>query len=191
MRRDISIIDRQMKNSVTAFLSLDFADAIPYIFTRCLKINPGDIISPRCFLTLSYISASLGLSNAIGIQVTLGRFTFESLENPVSLFDCIFTCVRKLWFIETFWYCRSLRNSLFCNVLQDISEQRYGIISVIHGRLVQTSAAQMPEFMPVCLRQLPCLNPIKRRWSIIIHNNWKVITTTWVRTNFPGYIKKR
>ena len=95
MRRDISIIDRQMMNSVTGFFSLDFADHIPYRSNRRLRIHLGDIISPRCIFTVSDISASLSLSNAIGIQVTLGWLTFEPLEGPVSVFDCIFTCVRK------------------------------------------------------------------------------------------------
>ena len=30
----------------------------------------------------------------------------------------------------------------------------------------------------------------KRKWSTILHINWKVITT-WARTNFPGEIKKK
>ena len=82
MRRDISIIDRQMMNSVTGFLSLDFADPIPYKFNRCLRIHLGDIISPRCFLTVSDISVRP--SNVIDIQVTLGWFTFEPLKGPVA-----------------------------------------------------------------------------------------------------------
>ena len=49
MRRDISIIDRQMMNSVTGFLSLDFVGPILYRFHQCLRIHLGDIISPRCF----------------------------------------------------------------------------------------------------------------------------------------------
>ena len=101
----------------------------------------GDIISPRCFLTVSDISASLSPSNAIDIQVTIGWLTFEPLKGPVALFDCILANVRKPWFIETFSYCRSLRNSFFCNVLQDGSEERHGIISICNGRLLQTSAA--------------------------------------------------
>ena len=101
---------------------------------------------------------SLSPSNAIDIQVTLGWFTFEPLKGPVALFDCIFANIRKPWFIETFWYCRSLRNSFFCNVLQDGSEERHGIISICNGRLLQTSAAEMLELI-LCLRQLPSLNP--------------------------------
>ena len=140
-RRDISIIDRQMMYRITGFLSLDFSDPIPHIFDRCLGIQLGDIVYPRCLLTESDISACLSLSNAIGIQVTLGWFTFEPLKGPVALSDCIFADVRKPWFIETFWYCRSLRNSFFCNVLQDGSKQRHGIISICNSRLVQTTAA--------------------------------------------------
>ena len=111
MRHDISVIDRQMVNSVTCIFSFDFTDPIPNRFNRCLRIHLGDIISLRCFLTVLDISASLSPSNAIGIQVTLGWFTFEPLKGPVALFDCMFANVRKPWFIETFWYCRSLRNS--------------------------------------------------------------------------------
>ena len=137
VRCDISIIERQMANSVTGILSLDFADPIPY---KCLRIHLRDIISPKCFLTVSNISASLSPSNAIDIQVTLDCVTFELLEDPVALFDCIFTNMRKPWFIETFWYCRSLRNSFLCSVLQDGSEQRHGVINILHDRMVQTSA---------------------------------------------------
>ena len=39
----------------------------------------------------------LSPSNAIGIRVTLGWFTFEPLKGPVALFDCIFANVRKPW----------------------------------------------------------------------------------------------
>ena len=159
-----------MVNSVTCIFSFDFTDPIPNRFNRCLRIHLGDIISPRCFLTVSDISANLSPSNAIGMQVTLGWFTFEPLNGPVALFDGIFANVRKPWFIETFWYCRSLRNSFFCNVLQDGSEERHGIISICNGRLLQTSAAKMLELIPVCLRQLPSLNPsfsIKMgKWSL-------------------------
>ena len=80
-----------MTNSVTGFHSLDFADPTPYRFNRCLKIHLGDIISPRCFLTVLNIAASLNPSNVIGIQVSLGWFTFEPLESPVALcekFQC-------------------------------------------------------------------------------------------------------
>ena len=59
-----------MVNSVTCIFSFDFTDPIPNRFNRCLRIHLGDIISPRCFLTVSDISASLSPSNAIGIQVT-------------------------------------------------------------------------------------------------------------------------
>ena len=185
LRRGMSIIDRQMMNSVTEFLSFDFADPVPYRFNRSLRIHLGDIISPRCLLTVSDISASL--SNAI--QVTLGWFTFEPLKGPVVLFDCTFTSFGKPWFIETFLYCRSLRNSLLCNVLQDGSEQRHGIISIRNGRLVQTGAAQMLKLCPICLRQLSSLNPFKRRWTTILPKKWKVVTTTRIRTNSPGEIK--
>ena len=82
-------------NSVTGFLSFDLANPIPYRFNRCLRIHLGDIISPRCFLTVPDISARLSAVNTIGIQVTLGWFTFELLEDPVALFDCIFTNIRK------------------------------------------------------------------------------------------------
>ena len=125
-----------MVNSVTCIFSFDFTDPIPNRFKRCLGIHLGDIISPKLFRTLSDISASLSPSNAIGIQVTLGWFTFEPLMGPVALFDCIFAHVKKPWFIETFWYCRSLRNSFFCNVLQDWSKKRHGIISICNGRRV-------------------------------------------------------
>ena len=142
MRCDIAIIDRQMINSVTGFLSLDFANPIPYRFNRCLRIYLGDIISPRYLPTVLDISASHSPSNAIGIQVTLGWFMFEPLE--VALFDCMFTSVSKPWFIEMFCYCQCLRNSLFClsggicNILQDRSEQRRGVIRINNDRLVQT-----------------------------------------------------
>ena len=96
---------------ITGFVSLDLSDPIPHRFDRCLGIQLGDIVSPRCLLTESDISAWLSLSNAIGIQVTLGWFTFESFKGPVALFDGIFANVRKPWFIETFWYCRSLLSS--------------------------------------------------------------------------------
>ena len=119
MRCDISIIGRQMVNRITGFLSLDFSDPIPHRFDRCLGIQLGDIVPPRCLFTESDIYACLSPSNVIGIQVTLGWFTFEPLKGPVALFDCIFANVRKAWFIGTFWYCRSLRNGFFCNVLQD------------------------------------------------------------------------
>ena len=119
-----------MVNSVTCIFSFDFTDPIPNRFNQCLRIHLGDIISPRCFLTVSDISASLSPSNAISIQVTLGWFTFEPLKGPIALFDCIFANGRKPWFIETFWYCRSLRNSFLCNDLQDGSKQRHGIISI-------------------------------------------------------------
>ena len=137
----ISITDRQMMYRISGFLSFDFSDPIPHRFDRCLGVQLGDIVSPRCLLTESDISACLSPSNMISIQVTLGWFTFEPLKGPVALFDCIFANVRKLWFIETFWCCRSLRNSFFCNVLQDGSKQRHGVISISNGRLVQTSAA--------------------------------------------------
>ena len=141
MRCDISITDRQMMYRISGFLSFDFSDPIPHRFDRCLGVQLGYIVSPRCLLTESDISACHSSSNMIGIQVTLGWFTFEPLKGPVALFDCIFANVRKLWFIETFWCCRSLRNSFFCNVPQDGSKQRHGVISISNGRLVQTSAA--------------------------------------------------
>ena len=103
---------------ITGFLSLDFTDTIPHRFDRCLGIQLGDIVSPRCLLTGSDISACLSLRNAIGILITHGWFTLEPLKGPVALFDCIFADVRKPWFIETFWYCRSLRNSFFCNAFK-------------------------------------------------------------------------
>ena len=141
MRRDISVIDRYIVNSVTCIFSFDFTEPIPNRVNRCLRIHLGDIISPRCFLNVSDISASLSPSNAIGIQVKLGWFTFEPLKGHAALFDYIFANVRKPLFIKTLWYCRSLRNSFFCNVLQDGSKQRHGIISICKDRLVQTSAA--------------------------------------------------
>ena len=174
-----------MVNSGTCILSFDFTDPIRNRFNRCLRILP------RCFLNVSDISASVSPSNAIGIQVTLGWFTFEPLKGPVALFDCIFANVRKPWFIETFWYCRSLRNTFFCNVLQDGSKQRHEIISICNGRLMQTSAAEMLEFIPICLRQLPSLYPLKRRRSIVLQQDEKVVTATRVGTNFPGEIEKK
>ena len=62
-----------------------FADTVPYRFNRWLRIHLGDIISPRCFLTESDISASLSPSNAIGIQVTLGWLTFVPIESHVAI----------------------------------------------------------------------------------------------------------
>ena len=97
MRDDFPIIDRQIMKDITRFLSFAFANPIPYRFNRYLRIHLGDIVSPRCFLTVSDISASLSPSNAIRIQVTLGWFMFESLEGPVGLFDCIFTSIGKPW----------------------------------------------------------------------------------------------
>ena len=67
-------------NSITGFLSLDFVDPMPYRFNRCLTIHLGDINSPKCFLTVSDISASLHHNNAIGIQLIRGWFTFESFN---------------------------------------------------------------------------------------------------------------
>ena len=138
MRFHISITDRQMMYIISGFLSLDFSYPIPHRFDRCLGIQPGDIVYPRCLLTETDISACLSPSNAIGIQVTLGWFTFEPLKGPVALFDCIFGNVRKPWFIKTLWYCRSLRNSFFCNVLQDGRKQRHGIISICNGSVTKT-----------------------------------------------------
>ena len=94
-RRDISVIDTQMMYKITGFLSLDFSDPIPHRYDQCLGIQLGHIVSPRCLLTELNISACLSTSNAIGIQVTLGWFTFEPLKSPVVLFDCIFANVRK------------------------------------------------------------------------------------------------
>ena len=79
MRCDISIIDRQMMNRISGFLSLDLSDPI---------------VSPRCLLTKSDISACLSPSNAIGIQVALGWFTFEPPNGPDALFDCIFANIQ-------------------------------------------------------------------------------------------------
>ena len=58
--------------------------------------------------------------------------THTHTHGRVALLDCIFTNIRKPWFIEPFWNCRSLRNSFLCNVLQDGSEQRHWVISIIH-----------------------------------------------------------
>ena len=100
-----------MKNSISGFLSFDFENPISSKFNGCLIIHFGDIISPRCFLSVSNISAGLSPSNVISIQVTLGWFTFEPLDSPVALFDGIFKNIRNPWFIETFWYCLGLSNS--------------------------------------------------------------------------------
>ena len=51
-------------------------------------IQLGDIVSPRCLLTESDISACISPSNVIGIQVTLSWFKFEPLKGPVALFGC-------------------------------------------------------------------------------------------------------
>ena len=66
MRRDISITDRQMMNSLPGFFFLDFADPIPYRCNSCVRIHLGEIIYPRCFLIVS-----LNPTNVIGIQITL------------------------------------------------------------------------------------------------------------------------
>ena len=87
---------------ITRLLSLDFSDSIPHAFDRCLIIHLGDIVSLRCILTDSDIYACLSPNNAIGIQITLGWFTFEHLKGPVALCYYIFAYVRKPWFIETF-----------------------------------------------------------------------------------------
>ena len=39
MIREISITDRQMMDSITGFLSFDFADPIPYRCNLCLRIH--------------------------------------------------------------------------------------------------------------------------------------------------------
>ena len=87
---------------MTCIFSFDFTDPIPNRFNLYLRIHLGDIFSSRCFLTVSDISASMSLSNAIGIQITLRWFTFDPLNGPVELFDWIFANVRKRWFIESF-----------------------------------------------------------------------------------------
>ena len=89
MRCDISIIDRQMMYRISRFLSFDFSDPIPHSFDRCLGIQLGDIVSPRCLLTESDISACPSPRYAIKIQVTLGWFTFEPLKELRSLIACL------------------------------------------------------------------------------------------------------
>ena len=89
-------------NTITGFLSLDFWDPMPHRFDRCYGIQLGDIVPSRCLLTESDISACLSPSNAIGIQVTLGWFTFEPLKGPVVLFDCIFANVRNHGLLKRF-----------------------------------------------------------------------------------------
>ena len=49
----------------------------------------------------------------------------------------------------------------------------------------------MLELIPVCLRQLPSLNPFKRRTPIVLHQDGKVITSTRVGTNFPGEVVRQ
>ena len=89
MRRDISIIDRQMMNSFTGFLYFDCVGPILYRFNQCL-------------LTVWDISPSLSRSNAISIQATPGWFTLELLKSPVALFDCIFTSVGNQCLLKRF-----------------------------------------------------------------------------------------
>ena len=70
-------------------------------------------------------------SNVIGSQVILGWFTFEPLDGPVSLFDCIFTCFGKPWFSETFWYCRSLRKCLSVRTNIELGPAPHGILDLL------------------------------------------------------------
>ena len=175
-----------MVNSITCIFSLDFSDPIPNRFNRCLRIHLGDIISPRCFLTVSDISASLSPSNAIIIQVTLCWFTFEPLK---ALLRSLIACLQmseNYGLLKRCWNCRSLRNSFFCSVLQDGSKQRHGIISIRNDRLVQTSAAWMLELIPVCPCQLPSLNPFKTRRSIVLKQDGKDICWVPSHTGIKG-----
>ena len=110
---------------------------------------------PRCFLTVSKISASLSRRKSISNQVILSWFKFEFLEGHAAL-----------WF--QFCKMQSVNHGLLKHaILQDGSEQRYGSISISNGRFMFLT----------CLRQLPSLNPFKK-WSIILQNNRKVFTTT-------------
>ena len=43
---------------------------------------------------------------------------------------------------------------------------------------------------PSLPRQLPSLNPFKRRRSTVLQQDGKVVTATRVGTNFPGEVKK-
>ena len=72
-------------NRITGFLSLDFSDPISHRFDRCLGIHIGDIVSPRCLLTESDISACPILSNAIG----------KRLPSVCSLLNLSRTLLRK------------------------------------------------------------------------------------------------
>ena len=139
MRCDISIIDRQMMYRISGFLSLDFSDPIPHRFDRCLGIQLGDIVSPRCLLTESDISACLSPSNAISIQVTLGWFTLEPLKAMLRSLIASLQMLEKHGLLKRFGTAEVL-GSFFCNVLQDGSKQRHGIIRIWNGRLLQTSA---------------------------------------------------
>ena len=49
----------------------------------------------------------------------------------------------------------------------------------------------MLELVPVCLRQLPSLNPFKRRRSIVLQQDGKVVISTRVGTNFPGEVVEK
>ena len=169
---------------ITGFLYLDFSDAIPHRFDRCLGIQLGDIFSPRCLRTESDIYACLSLSNAIGIQVTHGWFTFEPLMGPVALFDCIIADVRKPWFIETIWYCRSLRHSFFCNVLQDGSKQRHGITSICNGRKGADDCCIDAGIRPNLPLSASIFVPLRR--YIVLQEDGKVVTSTSVGSNSPG-----
>ena len=171
MRCDISMIDRQMMNRITGFLSLDFSDPIPHRFDRCMGIQHGDIVSPRCLLTESDISACLSPTKAIGIQVTLGWFTCEPFKGPVALFDCIFENAEVLGIVSS-------AMSFKLEVNKDMG----------------SSASAMVDW---CRRVLHrCWNCsqfalVKQMWSTILQTNWKVVTTTRIRTNSPGETLQR
>ena len=49
----------------------------------------------------------------------------------------------------------------------------------------------MLKLIPVCLCQLPSLNPFKTKRSIVLQQDGKVVTSTRVMTNLPGEIEKK
>ena len=90
MRCDISVIDKQMMNSVIGSLSFIllllfyfFANPIPYRCNRCLRIHLGNIFSPTYFLTVSDISTSLSPNrlSMVGSGLNLSRTCLQVAVN--------------------------------------------------------------------------------------------------------------
>ena len=175
-----------MVKSVTCILSFDFTDHTPNKLIRCLRIHLGDIISPRCFLTVTDISARLSLSSAICIQDTLGWFTFEPLKGPVALFGCIFANVRKLWFIETFWYCRSLKQ---CPSRWKYTKTRDH--QHLQWQVGADECCRDAGIDPNLPSSASIFEPFKRRRSIILQQDAKAVISTRVGTTFPGEVEKK